>query len=84
MVGLYVLPPAVALLSTDRRTRTYGALGYAAGVASRWIVARRTGERMWPDILAHPLGMTAFSSFIGASIVRHRRGTLQWKGRPVD
>ena len=84
MLFIYVLPPAAAVLSSDRRTKAYGTLGYAAGVASRWIVARRTGERMWPDILAHPLGMTAFSTFIGASIVRHRRGTLRWKGRPVD
>lgn len=86
LVGTYVLP-AAAMLSGDARTRRWGALGYAAGVAGRELIARRTGEpcltRGAPDPLAHPLSIGAFAFLTGLSWKRRRAGTTQWKGRPV-
>ncbi|MFM8350897.1 MAG: hypothetical protein ACKN9D_07475, partial [Actinomycetales bacterium] len=79
----YVVPPAVAVTSRDPAARAWGALGYAAGVASRAMVARASGERVWPDALAQPASMALFAGMLAASVVRRRRGTLQWKGRAV-
>lgn len=78
----YVVPPA-GLLATDRRTRAVGALGYAAGVTSRALVARRTGGRVLPDVLAQPLSILAFVVLNLVSWRRHLRGENRWKGRPV-
>lgn len=83
MLLLYVVPPAVALTSRDRGARAWGAVGYAAGVASRAMVARANGERVWPDALTQPASMTLFAGMLAASVVRRRRGTLTWKGRSV-
>ncbi len=86
LVGMYVLP-AAAMLSGDARTRRWGALGYAAGVAGRELVARQTGEpcltRGAPDPLAHPVSIGAFAFLTALSWQRRRAGTTQWKGRPV-
>lgn len=79
----FVIPPAAAVLADDRRTRAWGAVGYAAGVASRVLVARRTGEPRLPDTLAHPLSIAAFAALTAESWRRRRRGTASWKGRPV-
>ncbi|CAB4760298.1 unannotated protein [freshwater metagenome] len=75
--------PAVAMLAGRGKTRAIGAVGYAAGVASRALVANRTGERTWPDALAHPVSVTAFCGLNLISWSRHLRGTNTWKGRPV-
>ena len=44
IVGAYVAPPLFALLGPGRGARAWGAAGYGAGVAGRWVVARKTGE----------------------------------------
>ena len=82
MVGIFVVPPAVALVTRDRAARRWGVAGYAAAVAGRAIVARRTGEPV-RDSLLMPASAAAFASLTGASLVRRRRGRLQWKGRAV-
>jgi hypothetical protein len=73
---VYVVP-AVAALRGSRA----GAVGYAAGVAGRALVARRVGGRPMPDSLAHPLSVAAFVVLLADSVRRHRAGTLTWKGR---
>ena len=78
----YVLPPAVALLPTDRRARAIGTAGYLAGVTGRILVARRTGGRP-VDAWAHPLSIVALDALTALSWWRRRRGTLAWKGRAV-
>lgn len=83
LVTAYVVPAAAALTAARRRTRAIGMLGYAAGVASRALVAGRTGERTFPDALAHPASITAFAVLNAVSWRRHARGTNTWKGRPV-
>ena len=83
LLAAFVAPPLIALTARDRRTRSIGAIGYAAGVASRAMVARRTGERVWPDAAAQPLSIAAFSALNAVSWFRHARGTNTWKGRPV-
>jgi hypothetical protein len=76
--AIYVVPAVAAL----RGSRT-GALGYAAGVVGRVLVARRVGGTVWPDALAHPISIAAFGYLMGYSALRHRQGRLEWKGRPV-
>lgn len=74
----YVVPPLAAL--TGSRV---GLLGYAAGVASRAVSARRTGGRVWPDSLAHPASVVALAALTTDSVIARRRGALRWKGRAV-
>jgi hypothetical protein len=69
--------PAVAALRGSRA----GLAGYAAGVAGRAVVAARTGSRVWPDALAHPLSMLLFDALMVRSLTGRRRGTLSWRGR---
>jgi len=83
MALIYVVPAAVMLASRDRVARRWGALGYASGVASRAMSATTTGERLLPDVLAHPLSIGAFAGMTVASMIRHRRGALTWKGRAI-
>lgn len=83
LVGLYVVP-ALAVVAGRGSARTWGALGYTAGVTGRVLVARRTGERIWPDVLAHPLSISAFAFINGLSWWRHVNGTTQWKGRKIS
>jgi hypothetical protein len=79
---VYVLPPAAALASRDRRTCTIGAVGYAAAVAGRVLVARRTGARI-ADAFAHPGSIMALDALAALSVHRRRRGQLAWKGRAI-
>jgi len=83
MVLVYVAPPVFAIAGPDRRTRTWGALGYASGVAGRYVVARQTGERIWPDAFMQPISIGAFVGLLAASLSGHRRGTLTWRGRQL-
>ncbi len=83
LVTAYVVPALAAVAAPRRRTRAIGVLGYAAGVASRAMVARRTGERMVPDVFAHPASIAAFAGLNAVSWRRHLQGTNSWKGRPV-
>lgn len=76
---VYVLPPLAALA---RRSRV-GALGYAAGVAGRAVAAHRTGGRVWPDALAHPVSVALLCGLAADSRSLHRRRGLTWKGRPL-
>ncbi len=76
----YVVPAAAVVAYRSR----VGLLGYAAGVASRALVARRTGGRVWPDALAHPVSVALFASLTTDSVVSRRRGGLRWKGRVVE
>ena len=78
MTVVWVVPAGAALAGSRA-----GALGYAAGVAGRAVVAVRTGSRLWPDVLAHPLSVLALDVLMVRSVIGHRRGTLTWRGRPV-
>ncbi len=76
--AVYVWPPVAALRGSGA-----GALGYAAGVAGRALVARRTGGRAFPDSLGHPASVVLLGWLTGRSLLGRRRGTLRWKGRPL-
>lgn len=79
---LYVVPPVAAVAGPSRRARSLGALGYAAGVAGRVLVARRTGGRP-VDAVAHPVSVALFGALVVESWRRHDAGTLTWRGRPL-
>lgn len=83
MALAYVAPPVFAVLGPGRATRVWGIAGYASGVLGRYVVARRTGERIWPDVLAQPASVATFATLIMASLRRHRAGTITWRGRPL-
>lgn len=75
----YVMPPVAALLTRSRA----GALGYALAVGGRALVARRTGQRMWPDVLAHPASVAVLGWLTATSWRERRAGSLTWKGRAL-
>ncbi|WBQ08324.1 glycosyltransferase [Kribbella sp. CA-293567] len=79
MLLSHVVPAAAAL-----RGSRVGLIGYLASVAGRALVARRTGGRVHPDAWAHPLSVAAFAALTADSVVARQRGTLRWKGRPVE
>ena len=81
---IYVVPFAAVLGGPGRHGRLVGLAGYAAGVASRILVARRTGERILPDTLLQPASIGAFAALNVISWWRHARGRNSWKGRPVE
>ena len=83
LIGTYVIPALAAVTAPRSSTRAIGATGYAAGVISRALVARRTDERVLPDVLAHPMSVVAFAALNAVSWYRHERGTNEWKGRSV-
>jgi glycosyl transferase family 2 len=76
--AVWLLPPLTALAGSRA-----GLAGYAAGVAGRAVVAARTGGRVWPDALAHPASIALLDLLVVRSVTGHRRGQLQWRGRPV-
>jgi glycosyltransferase involved in cell wall biosynthesis len=76
--AVWLVPPLAAL--TGSRA---GLVGYAAGVAGRVVVAGRTGGRVWPDSLAHPVSVALLDVLVTRSLVGHRRGRLHWRGRTV-
>lgn len=75
---LYVVPPIGAVFGSR-----IGLVGAAAGVAGRAMVARRTGGRVFPDCLAHPVSIGLFGYLTAESWRRKRAGRLSWKGRSI-
>lgn len=80
---IYVVPPALGLTAKERSTKVWGAVGYGAGVAGRVMISRATRERTWPDALTQPVSVGTFAALTGISLLRKRRGALQWKGRAL-
>ena len=83
LLTAFTMPAVGMIMGPGARTRTIGAVGYAAGVASRAMVARRTGEPVLPDALAQPASIAAFSALNAISWLRHLRGANTWKGRSL-
>jgi len=79
----FIAPPLAAVGARSPRVRAVGALGYAAGVVSRAVVARRMGTRVWPDSALHPASVAAFIGINVISWQRHRTGANTWKGRAI-
>ncbi len=78
LLVVHVLPALGAL-----RGSLLGLTGYAASVASRVLVARRTGGRPG-DALAHPVSILAFVALVADSLRGHRTGSLTWKDRTLE
>jgi cellulose synthase/poly-beta-1,6-N-acetylglucosamine synthase-like glycosyltransferase len=76
--AVWLLPPLAAL--TGSRA---GLVGYAAGVVNRAVVAARTGSRVWPDSLAHPVSVAVLDVLVARSLRARRRGDLRWRGRTL-
>jgi hypothetical protein len=78
-LGVVWLVPPLAALTGSRA----GLVGYAAGVVNRAVVAARTGGRVWPDALAHPVSIALLVVLVARSLRAHRRGELRWRGRTL-
>ena len=76
--AVWLLPPLAALAGSRA-----GLAGYVAGVAGRAVVAARTGGRVWPDALAHPVSIALLDLLVARSVAGHRRGSLRWRGRTL-
>jgi hypothetical protein len=74
----HVAPAAAAL-----RGSRVGLVGYAASVASRALVARRTGGTV-RDAWLHPVSVLTLLGLTADSFRLRRRGALRWKGRSVE
>ena len=83
LVLAYVVPITAVLVGPNRHTRLLGIIGYTAAVAGRTLVAKRMGQYVWPDTLAHPASIAAFVGLVAESWRRKRAGTLLWSGRAV-
>lgn len=77
-----VVDLAAGLCRRDRRAVRSAAIRYGLGVAGRVVAARRTGGRV-SDAAAHPASVVALLWLLVVSVTGRRRGTLQWRGRPV-
>lgn len=80
--GMYLAPSAGLLLSRDGTTRALCLTAYGAAVAGRVAVAKRTGQPL-ADTVTHPLSMAALFGLYVRSVVAHRRGRIQWRGRDL-
>jgi len=80
---LYVVPPVALVVGPTHRARSWGAIGYAAGISGRALVARRTGARTLPDVAAHPASVVVLGILVAESWRRHRAGTASWRGRAL-
>jgi hypothetical protein len=78
LLGIAYVAPVFAALRGSR----VGAAGYLVGVAGRVITARRTGGRT-VDAFTHPVSITLAAGLTARSIALHRRGSLEWKSRPL-
>jgi hypothetical protein len=78
LTAVWVLPAVAAL-----RGSRVGLAGYVAGVIGRAVVAARTGSRVWPDVLAHPVSVLLLDVLVVRSVRGQQRGTLSWRGRPI-
>jgi hypothetical protein len=78
---VYVAPTLIAIGARTSRACRLGAAGYLAGVAGRTLVARRTGQRVLPDVLAHPASIAVFGALVARSWRAKRAENLFWRGR---
>jgi hypothetical protein len=53
------------------------------GPLGRVVTASRAGSRPLVDAMLHPLSVLAFACLVAMSLIRHRRGRLVWKSRPL-
>ncbi|MGD9989682.1 glycosyltransferase, partial [Pseudonocardia sp.] len=79
LLALVYVVPALAALRGSRA----GLVGYLAAVVSRAVAAGRTGTRVWPDSLAHPVSVGLVLGLLVASRRDRAAGRLSWKGRKV-
>lgn len=81
---LYVAPVLTAVVAALLGAWSWagaGAVGYLLGVAGRYVAARSSRGRAWPDALAHPVSVVLFGWLLLRSY--RLRGRIRWKGRRV-
>jgi hypothetical protein len=77
LILVYVLPVVLVFAGHP----VAGVVGYLLGVLGRVATGVRTGGRVWPDALAHPVSVLLLVGLLVRSYRVRRR--VRWKGRPV-
>ncbi|MGB3769663.1 MAG: glycosyltransferase family A protein [Rhodococcus sp. (in: high G+C Gram-positive bacteria)] len=85
--AIWVVPPAA--LTVRGPLRRWGAVGYGAGVVSRFAARRAEGgaDSAMRDLLTsavHPLSVAAGTVLLASSDRGRRQGTLVWKSRVLE
>ncbi len=83
LAATYALPIGYAVAGRHTPTRLVASMGYVAAVVNRMIAARETGSPPWPAAAEHPAALVALFVLTLESVRRHRRHTLEWRGRSV-
>jgi hypothetical protein len=84
LLVLYLAPALIAVVAALLGAWSWagaGTLGYLLGVAGRYVAARSSRGRAWPDVLAHPVSVVLFGWLLLRSY--RLRGRILWKGRRV-
>ena len=79
MLFVYVFP----LVGFATGHATLAGVTLAMHSASRMMIGRATGARLWPEVILHPFAIATFSAINVLSWIKHIRGTNTWKGRTV-
>ncbi len=79
----YVIPPLAAVTKSPLRIQRAGAIGYLAAVLSRYLIAKRTKSRMFPDVMTHPLAILGYAGLTELSWYRKLRNKLTWRGKKL-
>ena len=79
----YVIPPLAAVTKSPLRIQRAGAIGYLAAVLSRFLIAKRTKSRTFPDVMTHPLAILGYVGLTELSWYRKLRNNLTWRGKKL-
>lgn len=79
----YVIPPLAAVTKSPLRIQRAGAIGYLAAVLSRYLIAKRTKSRTFPDVMTHPLAILGYVGLTELSWYRKLRNKLTWRGKKL-
>lgn len=79
----YVIPPLAAVTKSPLRIQRAGAIGYLAAVLSRYLIAKRTKSRTFPDVMTHPLAILGYVGLTELSWYRKLHNKLTWRGKKL-
>ncbi len=83
LILTYVLPPLAALSKAPRKIQRTGAIGYLAAIVSRYLVAKGTKGKQFPDVMTHPIAILGYVGLTELSWYRRVRNQLKWRGKQL-
>lgn len=79
LLTIYTLP----LVGLGTREWPLAVVALVGAIYGRFIVAVRTGQNKFPEVLTHSIAIAVFALLNVLSWVRHLQGTNSWKGRAI-